>query len=290
MTPMHPSNGAAVSPFISIIVAVRNRSATLQRCIDSVAGQTHRNRELIIIDGGSDDGTVALLHANRDKISCWISEPDGGIYGAWNKGLRHARGEWICFLGADDYFWETQALEQMAMHLEKMPADILIAYGRVMIVNAQEENLYLIGEPWRQVKERFKQVMCIPHTGAMHHRRLFARHGTFDESFRIAGDYEMLLRELKSADALFVPDCIVAAMRVGGISSIHGNTRLTLRETRRATRRHGYLFPGKFWFAAMASLYMRSMLWRLFGESRARKALDWGRRHIKRKPPFWTRT
>lgn len=97
---------------ISIIVAVFNGKITLQHCIDSVAQQTYPNKELIIIDGGSKDGTVNLLEENRNKISYWISEPDRGIYNAWNKGLEQTTGKWIIFLGADDYLWDVRVLER----------------------------------------------------------------------------------------------------------------------------------------------------------------------------------
>lgn len=277
-------------PLLTVIVAVFNNQATIQQCIDSVAQQTYPYKELIVIDGGSKDGTADLLKANNEKISYWISEPDRGIYNAWNKGLAQAQGEWICFLGADDYFWDTQVLEHMAQHLEKTPASIRVVYGQIMIVNGGGESLYLIGEDWQKVKKRFRQVMCIPHTGAMHHRSLFECHGKFDESFRIAGDYEMLLRELKLADAFFIRDCIVTAMRVGGISSVPANSLLVLRETKRVTRMHGRSLPGRFWVMAMMSVYIRLILWNVLGERLARKALDFGRRTIKRRAPFWTKT
>ena len=276
------------APLISIIVAVFNGKATLQQCIDSVAQQTYPNKELIIIDGGSKDGTVDVLRTNQKEITYWISEPDRGIYNAWNKGLAQATGEWICFLGADDYFWDVQVLERMVRHLEKMPASIRVAYGQIMIVNARGESLYLIGEHWQKVKERFKQVMCIPHTGAMHRRSLFEQHGKFDESFRIAGDYELLLRELKSADAFFITGVISTAMRQGGISSVPANSLLQLREVRRAQRMYGQYFPGRFWLMAMMRVYMRLLLWGVLGERLARKALDLGRRMMGL-PPFWTK-
>jgi glycosyltransferase involved in cell wall biosynthesis len=71
-----------------------------------VAHQTYPNKELIIIDGESNDGTVKSLEANREVINYLASEPDAGIYNAWNKGVVQAKGEWICFLGADDFFWD----------------------------------------------------------------------------------------------------------------------------------------------------------------------------------------
>ena len=91
-------------PLITIIIAVFNGAKTLQQCIDSVAQQSYPNKELIIIDGGSKDGTLDLLKANSEKIDYWVSETDNGIYNAWNKGLAQANGDWICFLGADDFF------------------------------------------------------------------------------------------------------------------------------------------------------------------------------------------
>lgn len=276
-------------PLISIIVAVYNGAKTLQQCIDSVAHQTYPNRELIIIDGGSKDGTVGILTENSDKINYWISEPDRGVYNAWNKGLSQAKGDWICFLGADDYFWNAQVLERMSVALQNVPPDVRLAYAQIMLLNNNGENLYPIGEPWEKVKKRFKQGLCLPHPGLMHRGSLFERHGNFDESFRIAGDYELLLRELKTGDAMFIPDIITIAMRPGGLSSNPANSLAVLREVRRAQRIHGLRFPGFFWLVAMIKVYIRLLLWNSVGERTTRKLLDLGRR-IRGLPPYWTRT
>ena len=277
------------TPLISIIVAVFNGAKTLQQCIDSVAQQTYAKKELIIIDGGSKDGTVDLLEANQQQISYWISEPDRGIYNAWNKGLSQAKGDWICFLGADDYFWDAQVLERMAELLEKLPPDIRVAYSQIMLLNNDGEALYPIGEPWGEIKDRFKQVMCIPHQGVMHRSCLFGQHGKFDESFRIAGDYELLMRELKTGDAVFIPDLITVGMRQGGISSDPANTLVAMREMRRVQQMHGQRLPGWIWIAAMARVYVRLLLWRILGEGLTRKALDMYR-HMMGEPSYWTKT
>lgn len=276
-------------PLVSIIVAVFNGAATIRQCIDSVAQQTYRNREVIIIDGGSTDGTVELLQANHEKLTYWISEPDGGIYSAWNKGLAHARGEWICFLGSDDYFWNAQALAQMIEPLAKLPSNISVAYAQVMLVNAGGEELYPVGEPWNKIKVKFKQLSCICHQGVMHRRSLFEQYGQFDETFRIAGDYELLLRELKIADAAFIPDVIITAMRQGGISNNPANTLQTMQELRRAQKMHGQTQPGRLWLMAVVRVYVRLLLWRVMGERAARRLLDMGRR-LMRQPAYWTKT
>jgi len=275
---------------ISIIVAVYNGKATLQQCIDSVAQQTYPNKELIVIDGGSSDGTVELLEENHDKFSYWISEPDSGIYNAWNKGLLQAKGEWICFLGADDYFWDNTVLEKMAVQLEKIPTNVRVAYGTIMLTGNDGQAPRSIGEPWEQVRESFKTMpyMNIPHVGTMHRRSLFDLHGKFNESFRIAGDYELLLRELTSSDAEFISDIITVGQRFGGVSTDNANLLSTLHEVRRAQRMHGRLIPGWFWLREAGKEYFRLLLWKMLGEQRARTLLDM-RRKIKGLPPHWTK-
>jgi glycosyltransferase involved in cell wall biosynthesis len=275
-------------PLITIIVAVFNGAKTLQQCIDSVAQQTYPNKELIIIDGGSKDGAVDLLKENHNRISYWVSEPDHGIYNAWNKGLEQAKGDWICFLGADDFLWDTQVLEKFAIQLAMIPPNICIAYGKIMLLTFNGESLYLVGSPWSKVKHRFKQKMSIPHQGVMHRRCLFEKHGEFDESFRIVGDYELLLRELINGDAVFIPDIIVTGMRQGGVSSDPESTLTILREVRRAKIKHGLKLPSRLWIMAIIRVYIRLILWQVLGEKRARKALDFGRR-VMGLPSYWTK-
>ena len=277
------------SPLISIIIAVFNGAKTLQQCIDSVTQQAYPNKELIIIDAGSTDGTVELLQANNDVISYWISEPDHGIYNAWNKGLVKANGDWICFLGADDFFWDAQVLDRMSKQLEMLPAAIRVAYGQIMLLSEDGESLYPVGESWQKIKTHFRQITCIPHPGAMHRRSLFEQNGRFDESFRIAGDYELLLRELKTGDAEFIPNLITVGMRQGGVSTNPANSLLAMREMRRAQRMHGYRLPGRLWLAAIARVYVRLLLCRIVGEGAARTILDMLRRMMGL-PAYWTKT
>ena len=279
-----------IPPLISIIVAVYNGVETLQQCISSVENQTYPNRELIVIDGGSKDGTIEFLSANQKNLTYWISEPDRGIYDAWNKGLKHATGEWILFLGADDYLYNERVLEELSPFLQTLPSTTRIAYGQVLIVNKAGEALYLIGQSWQAIKKKFRQVMCIPHTGAMHHRSLFEQYCNFDDSYRIAGDYEFLLRDLMHADAVFIEGRIIAAMRVGGVGSAPSNGIQIMQETRRATRTHGMTFPGRHWILAVINIYFRSVLWAVLGDKYSKQLLDFARRNVKRKPAYWTKT
>ena len=275
-------------PLLTIIIAVFNGDKTIQQCIDSVALQSYPHKQLIIIDGGSTDDTVQLLQENNDVINYWVSEPDTGIYNAWNKGLIKANGEWVCFLGADDYLWNEHVLEEITSQLVNIPEDINIVYGQIMILTNNEVALYSIGESWDKIKTRFKQLMCIPHQAVMHRKVLFEKNGLFDESFRIAGDYEWLLRELKTNNALFMPDLIITGMRQGGVSSDPSNTLTTMREIRRAQKMHGQSFPGWLWLMAMVRVHIRLFLCSLLGDQTTKKILD-RYRVIKGLPTYWTK-
>ena len=273
----------------SIITATFNASKTLPCLIDSLRAQTNRDFEWIVIDGVSTDGTQDILRQNEDVIAAWVSEPDAGVYDAWNKGLKKARGEWVCFIGADDFFWSEDVLERMRVALDTLPAEVRIAYGQVMLLNQAGKPLYPIGESWLSIKDRFKQVMCIPHPGLMHRASLFVDKGIFDDSFKIGGDYELMLRELLEADAGFVPDVVTVGMRQGGISSTPENAIKAMKEIRRAQAMHGLRDSGVFWLSALTRIYLRMFLWRLVGERNARRLMDFGRR-LKGLPPYWTET
>lgn len=278
----------AGAPLISIITATRNALHHLPALASSIRAQTYAPIEWIVVDGASTDGTPDYLAQNEDVVDCWISEPDRGIYAAWNKGLRQARGEWICFLGADDFLWHPDSLQAMAATLSAVPSGCRVVYGRLAIVNASGTLLYTLGDPWPAVCRRFRSVMALPHPGLMHNRSLFETYGGFDTGYRIAGDYEFLLRELRHGDARFVEDVIVAGMKLGGLSTSLDASATMLREMRRASRTHGQSLPGTPWVAALIRHVLRRAIWQLLGERIARRMLDGGR-WLLGKPPHWTR-
>lgn len=280
----------AHGPLISVIVAVYNGGPTLQQCIDSVVSQTLQEVELIVIDGGSTDGTVDVLISNAAQLAYWVSESDKGIYNAWNKALRYAKGEWICFLGADDYLWSCDVLARMAEVLKTLPQEALVAHGQVMLLGRGGTLLYAIGAPDALRPRPGVSVMGLPpHPGLMHRRAVFENRGGFDESFRIAGDSELLLRELLLAPARFVPDVIVTGMRQGGISSRPENVLNSLQELRRIQRKHGIRWPGVALTLARLRAVLSWLLWCFMGEALTRRALDLGRK-LMGKPTYWTRT
>lgn len=274
-------------PLISVIVSVLNGVKTIERTIRSVLDQSYSQTELIVIDGGSTDGTVEVLAAHHDRIAYWESKPDRGICHAWNKAVEHAKGKWFYFLGADDYLWNRDVFEQIAPHLTSVAENTRIVYGQVAVVDRLGGVLEIAGRPWMQVRRRFLQEMAIPHQGIFHHRDLFLRQG-FDETFAIAGDYELLLRELKEREAHFVDRVIVAGMQIGGMSSDPTRTLKALREMARARRMAEVGGIPYLWAWTYAKAWMRRTLAVLIGDGLARYLADVYRR-LTGRSAIWTR-
>ena len=108
-------------PRISVVIAVRDAVTVIGRSIDSVLAQDYPHVELIVIDGASTDGTQQVIEARADRIAYMVSEPDRGVYDAWNKALDRMTGDWACFLGADDRFAAPDVLTRAATQLTRPP-------------------------------------------------------------------------------------------------------------------------------------------------------------------------
>lgn len=267
----------ATAPLISVVIATRNAARGLPRCLDSLRRQAFRDFEVIVIDGASTDASVSMLEAAGDVVTAWRSEADSGIYCAWNKGLALTRGEWICFLGADDWLWDERALAQLAPQLRSAPAGCRVVYSRLGQVDPRGRVAAELGEPWEAAKARFRSHVCLPQPGLMHRRSLFDAHGRFDESFQLAGDYELLLRELKTGDALYVP-ALTVGMELGGKTTSPQHFLQMQYEAARALRMHGLAPPRLLWAWWNASAWLYRGLHALLGDRAARRLADLYRR------------
>lgn len=218
------AEGGAGQPLVTVITAVFNGREHVAGCMESVLRQDYPNLEHILMDGGSRDGTLEILRQYDGRVALWRSEPDKGIYDAWNKALREARGEWICFLGVDDELLPGSVRRYMELAARHPGAEYLSSRIKVLHPSGYVK---ILGGPWSWPK--FSRIMCTPHVGAMHRRSLFERLGEYDTSYRIVADYELLLRARGTLRAAYMPD-LSALMRAGGV----GSSRASLRETERA--------------------------------------------------------
>jgi len=257
---------------ISIVVVVKEGVSTLHQCIDSVLNQTYQKKELIIIDGGSTDGTVDIIKDAESVIDYWESKPDRGIYHAWNKALAHANGDWVYFLGSDDYFWDSHVLQNIANHLKTSPANIV--YGQVNVIDKNGNIVGTYGEPWEKIAKSFLELMVLPHQGVFHNTKLFKIYGNFDEKYKICGDYDLLLRELKNHGALFVDDIIIAGMRHGGVSSNATYTLLALSEIGQICKKNRVGGLRLKWRWTYFKAYVRYLLNKILGESITKKIVN----------------
>jgi glycosyltransferase involved in cell wall biosynthesis len=218
---------------ISIITVCFNAVEYIEQTITSVMAQTYPNLEYIIIDGGSLDGTVEIIRKYESRLAYWHSQPDRGIAHAFNLGLAQAHGDWIVCLNADDILLTPTVIEQMAPHL-LLHQDDDVVFGQMLSLTRDKHPkpaplCRSSGRPWRW--QEFRRVDRIPHPAAFTHRHYFDRVGCFDESFRIAMDYELFLRTQGGLRAQFVPLTLVG-MRTSGLC-VH-NIVDTLREAKRA--------------------------------------------------------
>ena len=273
---------------ISIIVPVLNSADTLEQCIRSVTSQTYADKELIVLDGGSTDGSIARIEAYADSITFWQSEPDHGVYDAFNKGIRRARGEWLYFFGADDFLSSPNVLDNVAGHLRSAGPQTRIAYGQVALLGDQDQVMRLLGESWHTAREKLAAFMPISHQGVFHRRSLFERNGVFDTSFRFAGDYELLLREVGTQEPLFIPETIIAMHRSGGLSGSPRNESRVLWELRRAQKSHGIDFPRPAWIIRLFAAWVHRALRLLLGQ-KAGTAITDGLRRFAGKKSHWSR-
>lgn len=197
---------------ITIIVAVYNGAKTMQACLDSIVRQTYPYVELIVMDGGSLDGTIEILRNNAHHLSFWDSQKDRGIAHAWNKARNHTTGKWVLFLGSDDRLLDENVLADMT---EILSNDIThdVIYGKCLTEGGEFHGKIWGGGDITALRRR----MCIPHIATFHRREFMEAVGPFDETFRMAMDYELLLRK-KLLSARFV-DRLVTVMGGEGVSA-----------------------------------------------------------------------
>lgn len=204
---------------ISVITAVYNANETVSDAIESLVGQTYSDVELIVIDGHSTDGTREVLEGWRDHLGVLISEPDGGIYDALNKGLARATGEVVGFLHADDLLADDRVLARIAEAFADPAVDAV--YGDLVYVSKAEPSRVI--RYWQAgdfSPRRLRRGWMPPHPTFYARREVYERLGYFDTSFRIAADYDCMLRFLGLGNirCRYIPEVLVK-MRIGGESN-----------------------------------------------------------------------
>ncbi len=205
---------------VSIITATFNSGTTLEKTMASLQLQTYSNIEYIVVDGESKDNTLAIIKKNKSHIFYWISEPDKGMYHALNKGIQLATGDVIGFLHSDDLLASNTIIAQIVNEfLQYSTVDGV--YGDLEYVN--KENTSRIIRHWKS--EPFQPTLLrkgwMPaHPTLFLKREVYKIHGVFNLNYKIAADYDFMLRVLKdnSLKFLYLPQ-VITKMRIGGASN-----------------------------------------------------------------------
>jgi len=172
-------------PKISVITVTLNAAYNLAKTLESVTGQDYTDLEIIVIDGGSTDGTVEVIRTFSDHIACWISEPDQGIYNAMNKGLAVAKGEWVNFMNAGDVFFNSGVLTDV---FKNEVEDAGVVYGD----SIANYNSFKAMRKALPVKELWKGMICCHQ--AMFFRTSLIKNMAYRPELYYSADYELIYR------------------------------------------------------------------------------------------------
>ena len=207
------------NPKISIITVAFNSSKTIKGTIESIISQDYNNKEYLIIDGGSKDGTMEIVKSYAEHVKYVVSEPDNGIYDAMNKGIRAATGDVIGILNSDDFYPNSFVLSNVAKLFQKYSCDAV--YGDLVYVKANDINK--IKRYWQAGEystSKIKNGWMLPHPTFFVKKKIYTRYGLYDTDLKSAADYEMILKLLyKHNISVHYLPMILVNMRMGGESN-----------------------------------------------------------------------
>ena len=273
-------------PFITIVVATFNASNVLSFLLESIASQAYSHFEVLIQDGASADETVDLARSFQSKIPHLIvnSEPDLGIYDAWNKAVLQAKGEWVLFLGADDRLYSNCVLLEVVAHLSSLHKSIDFFATSLLLANSSGLIIDRV-RPSIDVYSRLPSGMSTPHPSLFYRSELFVR-SKFDTSLRIAGDYDFLCRNLKFNNYC-CRDSVTTIMSVGGMSASLDTLLKSELECLKVSCKH---FHNKIRYPLYARIVRSAacvIVMRVAGENSGKIFAD-TLRALRNKPPLWT--
>jgi glycosyltransferase involved in cell wall biosynthesis len=207
-------------PLVSVVTVVWNDAAHIEQTLKSVLGQAYPNLKYVVIDGGSTDGTAAIIGHYRNRLAAFISEADRGLYDAMNKGLALCRADsYVYFLNSGDLFAGPDALARLFGGRASWPALVLAP-----VIKRGDTDVLM---PVRTGR-RLGMPAC--HQGMFCRQPLLARHG-FDIRYALAADFDLYVKVARDLedDHVAVADAPVAIISAGGLSD---------RKTRQVTREY----------------------------------------------------
>ncbi len=225
---------------VSIITTCYNRVATIRGAVESVLGQDYDDVEYIIVDGASTDGSVEVLREYEGRVARIVSEKDGGMYEAINKGIRLATGDIVGLVHSDDFLYDTHTLSHIVDVFQRTGADFV--YGDGIYVDAEDTQKVIRNWIGGQYKRWKVKLGWLPlHPTCYIRRDVILREGLYDESYKIAADTDYLVRYLYEARLKVVyTRRYIIRMRMGGLSTDNEKRKAMWHEDIRLYRSHGF--------------------------------------------------
>lgn len=219
---------------LSVITVTYNAEATLERTLRSVQSQSQADIEHIIVDGNSQDGTVALIERYANERTNWVSEPDKGLYDAMNKAAAMATGDYLCFLNAGDTFHSDTTVEEMMRSIPQGSVPDII-YGQTAIVDDNGNFLHMrrLEAPKVLNWKSFKQGMLVCHQAFIVRRGLFE---PYDLGYRFSSDFDWAVKLLKRAQVIHYTDMTLIDYLNEGLTTT--NHKASLRERYKIMAKH----------------------------------------------------
>ncbi|MBV5346898.1 glycosyltransferase [bacterium] len=238
-------NGNLHLPLISVVIATYNAEATVEKAVLSVLDQTYPSIELIIVDGVSNDLTLTKVNKHIDDRVTIITERDLGIYDAWNKGVKLSSGEWLIFIGADDYFTKKTSLAELwenTIHLANIDL-INVVYGRLIALDKNGLAMGIVGDKWRDPwtfsGRFFRANFPIPIMASLIRKKAIVKAGGFNLNYTIIADIDLVLKIAKKDPPIYLGNIDVTSMGYGGVSTKPEKALLLLKESFLVRKSHG---------------------------------------------------
>lgn len=226
---------------ISVITVCLNARDTIEKTILSVLGQSYDEVEYIIIDGGSTDGTLDIIQKYREEISFFVSEPDNGLYNAMNKGTGYAKGKYIHFLNADDYFCDTEVLSDVVIAIGN-DEYLEIIYGNILLLD-QDGGITPKLAP-RKLSRKTYMMQGLCHQALFVSHNLLQQTGGFSEKYKVISDGDWLISRVKEGVKSKHVDRNIVVYRLGGFCSTANCWRAEKKEF---LRNHYSLLENFLW-------------------------------------------
>lgn len=241
---------------VSIITVVLNNRDTIEDCMLSVFNQSYPDIEYIIIDGGSVDGTVDIIKKYESKIAKWVSEPDGGIYDAMNKGIKLASGDIIGILNSDDVYINDDVISEVVREFKNKDVDSI--YGDLVYVRRDDLNKVVrYYNSGRFNRQRLSWGFMPAHPTLFVKRRIYDEFGLFKQEYKISGDFELIARIFgKGSISCSYINKPIIKMRTGGVSSSLRNKIKLNKEIYKACKENG--IRTNYVLLALRSIYKLS--------------------------------